>query len=134
MKEVKRIIPIIAVMLIAAIASCVIFRLNTEKYSAWRETPGVVIEIEQLRKLKDRVYYTYEVEGEIYSGSEVVSRDSHSNAKNTGDEITVWYDTEDHANSCYLKPSPTFQAIAPIFLTIPICLIIILSGNKRRTD
>ena len=134
MKEAKRIIPIIAVIIIAAIASGIIYKLNADKYSSWDSVPGEVQEIEQLRKLKDRIYYTYTVNGKVYSGSEVVHRSSHSNAGKAGDEITVWYDTKEPASSCYLKPNPTFQATAPIFLTVPICLIIVLSGNTKLTD
>ncbi len=132
MKEARRIIPIIAVILIAAIASCVIYSVNAEKYKNWQETEGIVQEIEQLRKLKDRIHYTYIIDGKVYSGSELVHRSAHSNAKNAGDNISVWYDPDNPSSSFYLKPNPTFQATAPIFLTIPICLIIILSGNRKR--
>lgn len=127
----KRLISVIIVLIIAAAASGVIYKVNEEEYKSWQSADGVVQEIEQLRKLKDRIYYTYIVDGKIYSGSEVVHRSSHSDAQKAGDEIFVWYDTDNPANSCYLKPNSTFQATAPIFLTVPICLIIVNSIYKK---
>lgn len=131
MKRVKRIIPVIAVIIIAAIASGIIYKINCEEYKDWESTPGVVVEIKLLRKLNDRIYYTYTVDGNVYSGSEVVHRNSHSSAKNAGDEVAIWYDPDNPSSSLYLKPNPTFEATAPIFLTVPICLIIVKTRLKK---
>ncbi len=121
-------------MIIAIAASFFIYRSSAEKYSTWTSTEGTVQKTEHLRKLKTRVYYTYEAEGKVYSGSEVISNRALGKGRTEGSKAEIWYDSENPAQSMYLKPSAEFNAMAPMFLVIPICIIIVMHifGERRR--
>lgn len=134
MSNLKRLLPVIVVIIIAIAASYIIYTVNVAEYSDWESAQGVVHEIEDLRKFNVRVHYAYIVDGEVYSGSELVSQHSLSEGRKAGDEVPIWYDPDEPANSRYLKPNPTFQATAPIFLTVPICLIIILKSKRGENQ
>ncbi len=128
----KKILPVIAVMIIAIAASLFIYESSAEKYSTWTSAEGTIEKTERMRKLKTRVYYTYEAEGKTYSGSEVVHNSALGEGKTVGSKSEIWYDSENPAQSMYLKPDAEFNAMAPVFLVVPICIIIIL--NRKSTD
>lgn len=130
----KKLLPVIVVMIIAVAASFFIYKSSTEKYSTWTSTEGIIQKTEYMRKHNIRVCYTYEAEGKVYSGSEVIKRSSLGEGKTAGSKAEIWYDSENPAQSMYLKPSAEFNAMAPMFLVMPICIIIVMHtmGEKRR--
>lgn len=125
MKRSKKLVSVIAVIVIAAVISGIIYIADTNKFSDWETAPGIITEIEIMRKLKDKIHYTYTVDGNMYSGSELVNRASVSSGRKVGDEVSIWFDPNNPSSSFYLQPNPTFQALAPFFLAVPICIIVV---------
>ncbi len=120
-----------AVILISALlCSAVILNVRTIEYLGWYSTEGVLQERVQLRSLKDRVYYTFTLDGTTYNGSDVLHRHVHTPPK--GSAITVWYDSDDYTRTSYgSRPSAEFDSWAPFFIAVPLsCGILLL--NMRR--
>ena len=106
-------------MVLALLSSVVILNVRTAEYNKWAPAPGIIQEREQLRKLRDRVYYSFDTGSQICSGNDVIHRDVHTPP--AGSEITVWYDTEDPSRNAYgSKPSAQYDSWAPFFLALPL--------------
>ncbi len=130
MKISKKLTSVIAVIAVAAIISCIIYITDCNKYRDWTTAPGVITEIEVTRNHNSRIHYKYAFDGVVYSGSELVDRASVSSGRKTGDEVSIWIDPDNPSSSFYLQPNPTFQAFAPFFLAVPLCLAIALRKEK----
>lgn len=81
--------PVVVLLLLVA-SSILIFQIRTEEYKDWTAVPGVVFKREWVRDFRVRIYYTYTVDGESYTGSEVYHRSNET--AEAGDETLIWYD------------------------------------------
>lgn len=78
--------PVVVLLLLVA-SSILIFQIRTEEYKDWTAVPGVVFKREWVRDFRVRIYYTYTVDGESYTRSEVYHR-SNGTAE-AGDETLI---------------------------------------------
>lgn len=92
--------------------------------------PGVVFKREWVRDFRVRIYYTYTVDGESYTRSEVYHR-SNGTAE-AGDETLIWYDPENPAHSSYHKPGPGLDPYGVYFLMAPLA-VAWLAENHRKS-
>ena len=103
---------------------------RTEEYKDWTAVPGVVFKREWVRNFRVRIYYTYTVDGERYTGSELYHR-SNGTAE-AGDETLIWYDPENPAHSSYHKPGPGLDPYGVYFLMAPLA-VAWLAENHRKS-
>lgn len=121
--------PVVVLLLLIA-SSILIFQIRTEEYKDWTAVPGVVFKREWVRNFRVRIYYTYTVDGERYTGSELYHR-SNGTAE-AGDETLIWYDPENPAHSSYHKPGPGLDPYGVYFLMAPLA-VAWLAENHRKS-
>ena len=121
--------PVVVLLLLVA-SSILIFQIRTEEYKDWTAVPGVVFKREWVRNFRVRIYYTYTVDGESYTGSELYHR-SNGTAE-AGDETLIWYDPENPAHSSYHKPGPGLDPYGVYFLMAPLA-VAWLAENRRKS-
>ena len=114
----KRLWPLL-VLLAAALASVLTHWGMTQYYADWTYTDGVIQKIYQSRKNHGsyRIYYTYAVNGTVYTW-ETMSRGVNTNYAE-GDAAEIWYDPDNPSRSFFGKPSPELYPILPFIITFP---------------
>lgn len=118
------------ILVLALLCSMVILNVRTAEYNGWLPAEGILQDRVQLRKLKDRIHYTFIVDGTEYCGSDIIRRSIHTPPKGTA--VTVWYDSDDLSRTSYgSKPSAEFDSLAPIFLAVPLSAGVLLMRLQR---
>ena len=134
----NRILKTIGILILTIIISVGLYFIKTEEYKDWQPIEGVLTDTKQFYKSRGigggrsyRLYYTYEVNGEIYNGQELFSGnipDSHY----IGESVEVWYNPKTPFNSLYAKPGPGLWPYIPFIFSVPISLFILSGGSARR--
>lgn len=120
-------------LIAAVVCSAVIYTVKTNGYSDWQTAQATVIRWEDLKKHNTRVHFTYTVDGQPYSGSELF-HDSSENPYPAGSRKTVWYDPDDPTRALFHKPDATFDSFAPFFIAIPLAVGYFFSARVNRNE
>ncbi len=131
----KRLRPLF-VLLAAVLASVMTYWGMTRYYADWTPTDGVIQKIYQYRRNHGsyRIYYTYAVNGPVYTG-ETMSRGVNTDYAE-GDAAEIWYDPDNPSRSFFGKPSPELYPILPFIITFPFlgaALFGALAGKNKRS-
>jgi len=123
-------IPLI-ILLCAIVLTGIFNARKNEYYAQWCPADGVVTEVGQIRKFKRQVGYTYVVNGAEYASDEWL-RIRHDAMPESGERVTVWYDSEDCSRSSLSKPQVSaLDYIAPMFPAVVLAIGVTLAGRNR---
>lgn len=122
-----------ALLLIAAlISSVVIYHVRTEQYKTWLPTSGTVTEVEELRKFRVRISYSYTVDGSTYESSDTYHDSTEYANPNVGDSATIWYDPAQPTMASYHEPFPLLDSYGPFFIALPLSVAAFFVLSQRR--
>lgn len=123
-----------ALLLVAAfICSIVINQVRTNDYKDWQTAEATVLRWEELKKHNTRVHFTYNVDGQPYSGSELF-HDSPGTAYPADSQKTVWYDPDNPTRASFYEPDATLDTLAPFFIAVPLALAYFFSSRRNRGE
>lgn len=133
MKRNKAVV-IFAVIAAALVIGVVVSALQNARFDRWASTGAVVSGWTNMHSRSVRVDFSYTVDGVQYSGFTVYPRSGVTDKKASGEQVVIWYNPENPAQSSYHKPSGDIELYAPLFLAIPICLAVftVMSRNEDR--
>lgn len=120
-------------LIAAAICSVIISTTKSNDYKGWQEAQATVLRWEELKKHNTRVHFTYTVDGQLYSGSELF-HDSPDNPFPTGSQKTVWYDPDDPTRVSFYEPDATLDTIAPFFIAVPLAIACFFNARVNRDE
>lgn len=119
------------IMAAALLGSVFILHYKTADYSRWQPAQAVIEQRIQLRSLKDRVYYSFELDGAVLEGSDLLHR--HEKTPPAGSVVRVWFDPADpKRTSLWNRPSAEFDSWAPVFIALPLSFGVLMLGLKRE--
>lgn len=134
-KYIKSNLHIIAPMVLllaAVISSVIIYSVRTEQYKDWRPISGYVTGVDDLRKFKTRIRYTYMVKGIDYDSYDIFYDRYMDVYPNAGNSVTVWYDPDKPELASYYEPTPGLDPYAPFFVTLPLSVAVYFSLARRK--
>ena len=134
--EMKKWLMPLAVLVIAAILSVILWCIAAETYKDWQPTAGTITHTEirfRRRRPGKWIEYTwkYSVDGVEYSGCDWFAP-SGTPEWQEGDKKEIWYDPDRPSESQFSKPSPKLLVCTPFIFAVPLMLAAYSLSAKKE--
>lgn len=120
----NKITKVIIIAVITVFAIFAVQQVLTAKYADWISTDGEIIDVRfyhaKRKKRTDvytyEIYYTYNVDGQTYTGVDAYSGKESDTDAAAGQAVTVWYDPDNHSDSSFHKPGAELWPFVPFLI------------------